>query len=151
MKKKATVLLALISVCLIVTAGIGAISASDEPVVIATVSKINADGTTTVVKTFEGSGPMVGTATVNEDGRINIPKAQETELPVNIEYENGSITADILEPAERIDASARNWYYKSCAWNHATSPYLSVCVESSNINGGARTEASDGYVRWWVW
>ncbi len=72
MKKKATVLLALISMCLIATAGIGAVSASDEASGGVIVGKINPDGTNTEVKTIEGSGPMAVTATVNEDGSMNI-------------------------------------------------------------------------------
>jgi len=75
MKKKTTVLLALISMCLIVTDGIGAVSASDETHgVVIPVFKINPDGTTTVVETIEGSGPTVVTVTPNEDGSINITK-----------------------------------------------------------------------------
>jgi len=75
MKKKATVLFALISMCLVVTAGIGAISASDEaPCTTTTVGKINPDGTTTVIETFEGCSPMVVTVTQNEDGSTNITK-----------------------------------------------------------------------------
>jgi len=75
MKKKTTVLLALISMCLIVTAGIGAVSASDEtPSAVIPVFKINPDGTTTVVETIEGSGPTVVTVTPNEDGSINITR-----------------------------------------------------------------------------
>ena len=180
MKKKATVLLALISMCLIATAGIGAVSASDEPVTGVTVYEINPDGTTTVIKTFEGNGPMVATATANEDGSINITKENsqisedelfggldldnpnvhsgtitpETELPMDIEHEDGcGITAEYftLEPSEKIDVSGGRTLYKSCAWNYAVYPHLSVCVYSSNPNGGARTEASGNYVRWWVW
>jgi hypothetical protein len=76
MKKKTAVLLALISICLIAMAGIVAVSASDEPVAdvvyepIAnvTLSKINPDGTTTLVKT----GNTSVTATLNENGTVNI-------------------------------------------------------------------------------
>ncbi len=118
MKKKATVLLALISMCLIATAGIGAVSASDEASGGVIVGKINPDGTTTEVKTIEGSGPMAVTATVNEDGSMNITDdnrrvsedglcgglgldncpnvykvTPETELPVNIEDGNRGMTA----------------------------------------------------------
>jgi hypothetical protein len=84
MKKKVAVLLALISICLIGMSGIGAVSASDEPIAdvvyepIAdvvyepitdvTLSKINPDGTTTLVKT----GNTSVTVTLNEDGTVNI-------------------------------------------------------------------------------
>ena len=80
MKKKVAVLLALISICLIAMAGIVAVSASDEPVAdvvyepIAnvtadvTLSKINPDGTTTLVKT----GITSVTATSDENGTVNI-------------------------------------------------------------------------------
>jgi len=76
MKKKIAVLLALISICLIGTAGIVAVSASDEPVAdvvyepIAnvTLSKINPDGTTTLVKT----GNTSVAATSDENGTVNI-------------------------------------------------------------------------------
>ena len=119
--------------CLIATAGIGAVSASGDGGV--TVGKINPDGTTTVVKTFEGNGPMAVKVTTNEDGSTDIVKEEkqisknelcgglgldncpnsykvtsETELPVNIEAENGKITANTLEPSDEIDASA----YVSC-------------------------------------
>jgi len=138
MKKKATVLIALISMCVIVTAGIGAVSASDEPVGSVTVGKINPDGTTTVIKTFESSGPMVVTATQNEDGSMNITREEremsedelfsnkkiikkvkitpETELPIDIEGEGFRITANTLEPSERIDASARAYDSVTECW-----------------------------------
>jgi len=141
MKKKATVLFALISMCLIVTAGIGAISASDEaPCTVTTVGIINPDGTTTVIETFEGCSPMVVTVTPNEDGSTNITKEDrqiseeerhlsnaykeiiitpETELPVNIVNENFSLTAyvldthvkDVLKPYVKIDKDWRRGYY----------------------------------------
>ncbi len=74
MKKKATVLVALISVCLIATAGIGAISASDEPVGVVSVGKINPDGDLTVLGIFESSEPIDVTVTKDEDGSMNITK-----------------------------------------------------------------------------
>lgn len=135
MKKKATVLLALISMCLIVTAGIGAVSACTTT----TVSKINPDGTTTVIETFEGCSPMVVTVTQNEDGSINITKEDrqiseeerhlsnaykeiiitpETELPVNIVNENFSLTAYVLKPYVKIDADWR-WGYYTTANNYS--------------------------------
>jgi len=174
MKKKATALAALISMCVIVTAGIGAVSASDEPVAGITMYKINPDGTTTPIKTFEGSGPMVVTATMNEDGSMDMTKEDrrisedelcgglgldncpnihkvtpETELPVNIEDENGGITAGILNPSEKIDASPMTTYYQACAWNNVIG--WSCCAYSYNYNGGAGAEASDGYVSCWYW
>ena len=110
MKKKATVLVALISMCLIATAGIGAVSASDEPVgdYVITIFKINPDGTTTTIETFESSGPIVVKETMNEDGSRNIIReyrertedelhldeacittgTSETEVPMRIEEEN---------------------------------------------------------------
>jgi len=168
MKKKATVLLALISMCLVVTAGIGAVSASDEaPCTTTTVSKINPDGTTTVIETFEGCGPMVVTVTQNEDGSINITKEDrqiseeerrhssnvykgititpETELPVNIVNENFSLTAyvlkpyvkDVLKPYEKIDADWREGYYTT----------------ANNCSLGTGAEALDSrtysYPFWW--
>ena len=76
MKKKTTVSLALISICLVGLAGIVAVSASDEPVAdvvyepIAgvTLSKINPDGTTTLVKT----GNTSVTVTSDENDTVNI-------------------------------------------------------------------------------
>lgn len=167
MKKKATVLLALISMCLVVTAGIGAVSASDEaPCTTTTVSKINPDGTTTVIETFEGCSPMVVTVTQNEDGSINITKEDrqiseeerylsnaykeiiitpETEFPVNIVNENFSLTAyvlkpyvkDVLKPYEKIDADWRWGYYTT----------------ANNYSLGTGAEAWDGrtysYPFWW--
>jgi hypothetical protein len=94
--------------------------------------KINPDGTTTVIETFEGCSPMVVTVTPNEDGSTNITKEDrqiseeerylsnaykdiiitpETELPVNIVNENFSLTAYVLEPYEKIDADWRRGYY----------------------------------------
>ena len=152
MKKKATVLLALISMCLIVTAGIGAVSACTTT----TVSKINPDGTTTVIETFEGCSPMVVTVTQNEDGSINITKEDrqiseeerhlsnaykeiiitpETELPVNIVNENFSLTAYVLEPYVKIDKDWRRGYYTT----------------ANNCSLGTGAEAWDGYSYpfWW--
>jgi hypothetical protein len=55
--------------------GIGAVSTSDEaPCAVIPVFKINPDGTTTVIETFEGCDPMVVTVTPNEDGSPNITK-----------------------------------------------------------------------------
>ena len=58
---------------------IGAVSASDEApcaanLTVIPVFKINPDGTTTVIETIEGSGPMVVTVTPNEDGSPNITR-----------------------------------------------------------------------------
>ncbi len=173
MKKKATVLFALVSMCLVVTAGIGAVSASDEaPCTTTTVSKINPDGTTTVIETFEGCSPMVVTVTPNEDGSLNITKEDrqiteeerhlsnvykgititpETELPVNIVNENFSLTADVLKPSEKIDASARTLYYKATAWNYHTG--WGCYATSNNYDLGTGVEAWDGYTYcyafWW--
>ena len=157
MKKKATVLLALISMCLVVTAGIGAVSASDEaPCAVIPVFKINPDGTTTVIETFEGCGPMVVTVTPNEDGSPNITKEDrqiseeerhlsnaykeiiitpETELPVNIVNENFSLTAYVLEPYVKIDKDWRRGYYTT----------------ANNCSLGTGAEAWDGYSYpfWW--
>jgi len=162
MKKKATVLLALISMCLIVTAGIGAVSACTTT----TVSKINPDGTTTVIETFEGCSPMVVMVTQNEDGSLNITKEDrqiseeerhlsnaykeiiitpETELPVNIVNENFSLTAyvlkthvkDVLKPYVKIDKDWRRGYYTT----------------ANNYSLGTGAEAWDGrtnsYPFWW--
>jgi len=97
MKKKTTVLLALISMCLIVTAGIGAVSASDETHgVVIPVFKINPDGTTTVVETIEGSGPTVVTVTPNEDGSMNITREDRQ-----------------ISEEEKIDDSASTLCYKT--------------------------------------
>jgi hypothetical protein len=97
MKKKVTVLLALISMCLVVTAGIGAVSASNEaPSAVIPVFKINPDGTTTVVETIEGSSPTVVTVTPNEDGSPNITREDR-----NISEE------------EKIDDSASTLCYKT--------------------------------------
>ena len=128
-------MLALISMCLIVTAGIGAVSACAI-----TVFKINPDGTTTVIETFEGCSPMAVMVTQNEDGSINITKEDrqiseeerrhssnvykgititpETELPLNIVNENFSLTAYVLEPYEKIDADWR-WGYYTTANNYS--------------------------------
>ena len=152
MKKKATVLLALISMCLIVTAGIGAVSACTI-----TVFKINPDGTTTVIETFEGCSPMAVMVTQNEDGSINITKEDrqiseeerrhssnaykgititpKTELPVNIANENFSLTAGVLKPYVKIDADWRWGYYTT----------------ANNYSLGTGAEAWDGYSYpfWW--
>ncbi len=160
MKKKATVLLALISMCLIVTAGIGAVSACTT-----IVGKINPDGTTTVIETFEGCSPMGVMVTTNEDGSINITKEDrqisederrhssnvykgititpETELPVNIVNENFSLTADVLKthvkdvlkPYVKIDKDWRRGYYTT----------------ANNYSLGTGAEAWDGYSYpfWW--
>ena len=137
--------------CLIVTAGIGAVSACTTIVGI-----INPDGTTTVIETFEGCGPMVVTVTQNEDGSTNITKEDrqiseeerylsnaykeiiitpETELPVNIVNENFSLTAYVLEPYEKIDADWRRGYYTT----------------ANNYSLGTGVEAWDGYSYpfWW--
>ena len=119
MKKKATVLLALISMCLIATAGIGAVSASDDASgdYVITTFKINPDGTTTPIETFESNGPIVVKETMNEDGSMSITKecrertedelhsdeaciatgTSETEVPMRIEEENFTIVVDTLE------------------------------------------------------
>ena len=152
MKKKATVLLALISMCLIVTAGIGAVSACAITVFI-----INPDGTTTVIETFEGCSPMAVMVTQNEDGSINITKEDrqiseeerrhssnvykgititpETELPVNIVNENFSLTAYVLEPYVKIDKDWRRGYYTT----------------ANNYSLDTGVEAWDGYCYpfWW--
>ncbi len=115
--------------CLIVTAGIGAVSACG----VITVGKINPDGTITVTETFEGCSPMVVIGIQNEDGSTNVTKEDrqiseeerrhssnvykgimitpETELPVNIVNENFSLTAYVLKPYEKIDADWRRGYY----------------------------------------
>jgi len=148
MKKKTTVLLALISMCLIVTAGIGAVSACAI-----TVFKINPDGTTTVIETFEGCSPMAVMVTQNEDGSINITREDrqiseeerrhssnvykaititpETELPVNIVNENFSLTADVLKtrvkdvqkPYVKIDKDWRRGYTGAEAWDGYSYPF----------------------------
>ena len=137
MKKKATVLVALISMCVIVTAGIGAVSASDETSgdyvnYVITIFKINPDGTTTTIETFESSGPIVVKETLNEDGSRNITKEEremsedelfsnreiieklkitpETELPIDIEGEEFRTTAITLEPSERIETLLQRLY-----------------------------------------
>jgi hypothetical protein len=172
MKKKATILLALISMCLIATAGIGAITASDETLGSVTVSKTNLDGTTTVVETFEGSGPMAVTATMNEDGNINITKEDkqrifsndakndvyitsttpETKIPMKIEEEDFGIIADSIEnlsantlmPSEKIDASGKALYYEAHATNHPMG--YSCNAYSYSPEGSVLAEASSGYL-----
>ncbi|MFZ2070754.1 MAG: hypothetical protein WAV32_03970 [Halobacteriota archaeon] len=172
MNKKATVLLALISMCLITTAGIGAVSASDKPVGVITVGKINPDGSTTVAETFDVSGPTVVTVTKDEDGSQKVTREDrqisedelsydvvkeitigpETELPVNIEEENFSLIADradILEPSEQIDASARTLYYKAYTKNYNTGD---DCWAYSYVNSyGAGAKSWDDYTQCWVW
>ena len=137
MKKKTTVLVALISMCVIVTAGIGAVSASDETSgdyvnYVITIFKINPDGTTTTIETFESSGPIVVKETLNEDGSRNITKEEremsedelfsnreiikklkitpETELPIDIEGEGFRTTAITLELSERIEPLLQRLY-----------------------------------------
>jgi hypothetical protein len=150
-KKKATVFLALISMCLIVTAGIGAVSACTT-----IVGKINPDGTTTVIETFEGCSPMGVMVTTNEDGSINITKIDrqiseeerhlsnaykgimitpETELPVNIVNENFSLTAYVLEPYEKIDKDWRRGYYTT--------------ANNYSLGTGAKAWDSYSYPFWW--
>jgi len=137
MKKKTSVLVALISMCVIVTAGIGAVSASDETSgdyvnYVITIFKINPDGTTTTIETFESSGPIVVKETLNEDGSRNITKEEremsedelfsnreiieklkitpETELPIDIEGEGFRTTAITLELSERIEPLLQRLY-----------------------------------------
>ncbi len=74
MKKKTTVLLALISMCLIATAGIGAVSASDEPVCLVTLGKISPDGNLTVAGIYESSEYTNVMVSQNEDGSMDITK-----------------------------------------------------------------------------
>ena len=129
---------------------IGAVSASDEApcattVTVVPVFKINPDGTTTVVETIEGSGPMVVTVTPNEDGSPNITREDrqiseeerrhssnvykgititpETELPVNIVNENFSLTAYVLKPYVKIDKDWRRGYTGAEAWDGYSYPF----------------------------
>jgi len=125
MKKKTTVLLALISMCLIVTAGIGAVSASDEtPSAVIPVFKINPDGTTTVVETIEGSGPTVVTVTPNEDGSINITREDRQ-----------------ISEEKKIDTSARTLYYRAKRENSRTGSQC--CKTSYNYYNGTGAQVWD--------
>ena len=137
MKKKTSVLVVLISMCVIVMAGFGAVSASDETSgdhvnYVITIFKINPDGTTTTIETFESSGPIVVKETLNEDGSRNITKEEremsedelfsnreiieklkitpETELPIDIEGEGFRTTAITLELSERIEPLLQRLY-----------------------------------------
>ncbi len=111
MKKKVAVLLALISICLIAMAGIVAVGASDEPVATVvyepianvtadvTLSKINPDGTTTLVKT----GNTSVTATSDENGTVNITidgiQVSEDEPVADVVYEPiANVTLSKINP-----------------------------------------------------
>ena len=116
MKKKTSVLVALISMCVIVTAGIGAVSASDEPVgkVVITVfrlSQTDPEAPPIPIKTFEGSGPMSVTVIGNEhNDSANIIKEDKNGI-TEYKFENGALTTDTMKLSERIDASARTRLY----------------------------------------
>jgi len=97
-----------------------------------TIFKINPDGTTTTIETFESSGPIVVKETLNEDGSRNITKEEremsedelfsnreiieklkitpETELPIDIEGEGFRTTAITLELSERIEPLLQRLY-----------------------------------------
>ena len=115
-KKKTTVLVALISMCVIVTAGIGAVSASDEPVgkVVITVFRLNQtdpEAPPIPIKTFEGSGPMSVTVIGNEhNDSANIIKEDKNGI-TEYKFENDALTTETMKLSERIDASARTRLY----------------------------------------
>ena len=106
---KATVFVALISMSLIATAGIGAITAaSDEPVgdVVITVYKINQtnpEAPPIPIKTFDGSGPMSVIVIGNEyDDSANIIKEDKDGI-TEYTFEDGSmaITKNGIQVPER--------------------------------------------------
>ncbi len=101
----------MISVCLIATAGIGAISASDEPLGGVTVGIINPEGATIPIKTFESSDPLDVTMTKSKDGSMNISKngirISEDELNDSLSLDK----ADALKPSEKIDAFAGRYLF----------------------------------------
>ena len=140
MKKKTTVLLALISMCLIATAGIGTISASDDAVASVTLYKINLDDPEAPpipIKTFEGNTSVSVMMSLNDDGTVNI------------EEEGEVITTEDLKPSEKIDASARTLYYKASATNY---PMGWSCGAEAHRSGGAvRAEAWSGYLNCEAW
>jgi len=127
MKKKATVLVALISMCVIVMAGFGAVSASDEPVgkVVITVFKLNQtdpEAPPIPIKTFEGSGPMSVTVIGNEhNDSANIIKEDKNGI-TEYKFENGALTTETMKLSERIDASARTRLYTTML-RHTTIEY----------------------------
>jgi hypothetical protein len=131
MKKKATVLLALISMCLI---GIGVVSAGGW----ASVGTQKPDGTWVTLKTYQDARSVMGT------------EADSGGLEVTVEYENGSIITEILEPSEemnvlepleKIDPSARTIYYEAAARNNRLPGQCSI--GSDNIDGYAQGKAWD--------
>jgi len=123
MKKKTSVLVVLISMCVIVMAGFGAVSASDEPVgkVVITVFKLNQtdpEAPPIPIKTFEGSGPMSVTVIGNEhNDSANIIKEDKNGI-TEYKFENGALTTETMKLSERIDASARTLYYDAATYNH---------------------------------
>ena len=155
MKKKTTVLLALISMCLIVTAGIGAVTASDEPVCTVTLGKINLDSTVTVLEIFESSGPLNVTVTQNEDGSVDTFKngirIPEEELCGGLYIDNclyiypeedfselvnmigeGVISADTLKPPEKIDVSVRAVFYSQAPVSASDELAVTATVSKKN-------------------
>ncbi len=143
MKKKVTVLVVLISMCLIATVGIGAVSASDDPVGGVTVGIISPEGAITPIKTFESSDPIDVTMTRNEDGSMNISKngirVSEDELSDSLSLDK----ADALKPSEKIDAFAGRYLFYAYAENNQVGCW---CYAGASCpSGGASAEASDGY------
>ena len=146
MKKKATVLLALISMCLI---GIGAVSAIGMASAggWASVGTQKPDGTPVALKTYEDARSVM------------VTKADSDGLKVTVEYENGSIITevlelsektkdDILEPSETIDPSTRTNYYYAYAYNARTTGDCSIW--SQNIDGYAQGKAWSRQTSCWT-
>ena len=151
MNMKATILLALISMCLITTAGIGAVSASDEPVgdVVVTVYKINQtnpEAPSIPIKTFDGSGPMSVTVIGNEDGSANIIKEDKDGI-TEYTFEDDTLTTKSMKPSKRIDASGTRTYYEASTYNHRI-PY-ECSVRSSALCYSAGAESCDHWARCW--
>ncbi len=143
--------------CLIATAGIGAVSASDEPVCTVTLFQDH-DGTATVLGIFESSGPLNVTVTQNEDGSTNTYKngirIPEEELCFGLGIDNcpyvypeevipelvnmigeGIITADTLKPPEKTDAPARTLFYKPAPISASNEPVGVVTVGKISPDG----------------
>ncbi len=153
MKKKAAVFVAMISVCLIATAGIGAITAaSDEPAgdVVITVYKINQanpEAPPIPIKTFDGRGPMSVTVIGNEyDDSANIIK-EDKEGITEYTFEDDTLTITSMQPSKRIDASGTRTYYEASTYNHRI-PY-ECSVQSSALCWSAGAESCDHWARCW--
>ena len=139
-----------ISIIVLLALGVGlvAASASNEAVGYGAVTAgiINPDGTTTQIKTFEGSGFLSVNVTKNDDGSITIVKEDKDGITVYT-FEAGNITAETLKPSERIDVSGRTVYYRTSGNNVRYG--LTCGAASDNVNGYACAEVADGYANCW--